>query len=326
MDSLVNFLRDLVPEFMKPYYWAALQIYTNPVFYVLVAVILAVEVIRPAIKEQRVFSRSLAQDFLWFNLTTAFKVAALPAFLALLQAGYDRITGGYRVQAWSDWPVWLRASAAFLINDFLQWFHHWVRHKVRPFWLFHVVHHSQREMNLFTDLRVHSIEYMISMVITIVPMLAFQLPANTIMGIGVFLIWYTRLYHANIRTNFGPLKYVLVTPQSHRIHHSIEPRHQDRNFGVYLTVWDRIFGTLYPSYDEYPRTGVEGVEFKTGLRGLWDEIAYPFRMLPSSGDRESSIADGVTAVARLTSEAPARPTDTGPARVGRTSSHHRPQG
>src|SRR5262245_39668824 len=107
MDGLVNILRDLVPEFMKPYYWAGLAIYTNPVFYLLVAVILAIEVIRPAVREQRVFSRSLAQDFLWFNVTTAFKVAALPAFLALLQAGYDWITGGYRVKAWSDWPLWL---------------------------------------------------------------------------------------------------------------------------------------------------------------------------------------------------------------------------
>jgi sterol desaturase/sphingolipid hydroxylase (fatty acid hydroxylase superfamily) len=283
MEAFVEWLRDLVPAFMKPYYWAALNIYTNPLFYGGVVVILVIEVLRPAIKEQRVFSRSLAQDFLWFNAGTAFKVAALPAFLALLQAGYDRITGGYTVQAWADWPGWLRASTAFLINDFLQWFHHWVRHKVRPFWHFHVVHHSQREMNLFTDLRVHSVEYMISLAITIVPLLAFQLSVNTIMGIGVLMIWYTRLYHANIRSNFGPLKYVLVTPQSHRIHHSIEPRHRDRNFGVILTVWDRMFGTLYPSYDEYPRTGVEGVEFRTGLRGFFTEFLYPFRMLARPG-------------------------------------------
>jgi sterol desaturase/sphingolipid hydroxylase (fatty acid hydroxylase superfamily) len=108
-------------------------------------------------------------------------------------------------------------------------------------------------------------------------LLAFQLSANAIMGLSVFTLWYTRLYHANIRSNFGPLKHVLVTPQSHRIHHSIEPRHQDRNFSVILTVWDRLFGTLYPSYDEYPQTGVADVEFGTGLRGLLAEFAYPFR-------------------------------------------------
>ena len=279
MGGLADWIRDLVPEFMKPYYWAALRIYTNPIFYVMVAVILTVEVLRPAIREQRVLSRSLAQDFAWFNLDTAFKVAALPAFLALLHAGYDRLTGGYRVQAWSTWPAWLRVSAAFLLFDFLQWFHHWVRHKVRPFWEFHVIHHSQREMNLFTDVRVHGVEYFIAQTITIVPLLAFQLSANAIMGLSAFTLWYTRLYHANIRSNFGPLRYLLVTPQSHRIHHSIEPRHRDRNFSVILTVWDRLFGTLYPSYDEYPPTGVEGVEFRTGLRGFRDEIVYPFRKI-----------------------------------------------
>lgn len=277
MQDLLDSLRALVPEFMKPYLWAGIRIYTSPVFYLLVGIILAVEVLRPAIREQRVFSRSLAHDFLWFNLDTAFKVAGLPAVLALLHAGYDALTGGYRFQAWATWPVWLRASMAFLLFDFLQWFHHWVRHKVRLFWHFHVVHHAQREMNLFTDLRVHSVEYVIAQSITIVPLLALQLGANAIMGLSVATLWYTRLYHANIRTNFGPLKYVLVTPQSHRIHHSIEPRHQDRNFSVILTVWDRMFGTLYPNYDEYPRTGVEGVEFGTGGRGLLREFLYPFR-------------------------------------------------
>jgi sterol desaturase/sphingolipid hydroxylase (fatty acid hydroxylase superfamily) len=97
--------------------------------------------------------------------------------------------------------------------------------------------------------------------------------------------WYTRFYHGNIRTNLGPLRYVLVTPQSHRIHHSIEPRHLDTNFGALFSIWDRLFGTQYRGHDEYPETGIADAAFpheaKGDLRSLLvtplAQMAYPLR-------------------------------------------------
>jgi sterol desaturase/sphingolipid hydroxylase (fatty acid hydroxylase superfamily) len=99
--------------------------------------------------------------------------------------------------------------------------------------------------------------------------------------------WYTRFYHGNIRTNLGPLRYVLVTPQSHRIHHSIEPRHRDTNFGALFSIWDQMFGTQYRRYDEYPETGIEDDAFpheaSGDLRSLlvtpFVQMAYPLRKL-----------------------------------------------
>jgi sterol desaturase/sphingolipid hydroxylase (fatty acid hydroxylase superfamily) len=105
--------------------------------------------------------------------------------------------------------------------------------------------------------------------------------------VAVALNWYTRVYHANLRTNYGVLKHVVVTPQSHRIHHSIESRHQDKNFGVIFTVWDRLFGTLYAHYDEYPETGIADDRFPLeqhgGIRAVFQNLAaqfwYPFQLL-----------------------------------------------
>lgn len=177
--------------------------------------------------------------------------------------------------------------AAIVVFDFLQWFHHWVRHKVKAFWHFHAIHHSQTEMNVFTDLRIHSAEYLISEVVVFLPMFALGLPALAVMGVGSVRWWYTRFIHANIRTNLGPLKHVLVTPQFHRVHHSIEPRHQDKNFGVVLSVWDRMFGTMHADYEEYPATGVAGLPAEPP-RGFapaaWAKdyvrlFVYPFREL-----------------------------------------------
>ena len=66
--------------------------------------------------------------------------------------------------------------------------------------------------------------------------------------------------HANVKTSLGPLKYILVSPQSHRLHHSIMPEHFDVNYGEYLAIWDFLFGTMAKDSNCYPRTGVKGIE------------------------------------------------------------------
>lgn len=239
------------------------------------------------------FSWGLAQDFVCFNLDAALKVAALPAVVGLLKLAYDAATGAYHIPVMTEWPLAAKVIVAIVVFDFLQWFHHWARHKVKVFWHFHAIHHSQREMNVFTDLRVHAGEYVISEVLVFVPMFALGLPALAVMGVGSVRWWYTRFIHANIRTNLGGLKHILVTPQFHRVHHSIEARHQDKNFGVLLSVWDRLFGTLHPHYDEYPPTGVEGLQFEpphrlaptAWLRDYLRMFLHPFRELMGHGKR-----------------------------------------
>jgi sterol desaturase/sphingolipid hydroxylase (fatty acid hydroxylase superfamily) len=295
LGQLLDWLREVTPAEIKAYYWAAQEIYASPWFYLGIAAIFTLEWLRPAVREQRVFSPGLLQDFLWFNLDMVFKVAALPAFAGFLHLVYDRVTGGFVLPVLALLPTLVKVAISFVLFDFLQWFHHWVRHRVKALWQFHVIHHSQRELNLFTDLRVHFAEYLAAQVLTFVPMFMLGLSPFAIVGVGFVVSWYTRLIHANVRFNFGPLRHVLVSPQYHRIHHSIEPQHQDRNFGVILTVWDRAFGTLYPHYDEYPATGVHGVDFapaaglspRSWARDLARQNLYPFRQLTRRPSQES---------------------------------------
>jgi sterol desaturase/sphingolipid hydroxylase (fatty acid hydroxylase superfamily) len=289
--GFLDWLRAITPIEVKEYYWAAQSIYLNPWFWAFTLGIFFWESLQPARPEQRVFSRGLAQDFVWFNADAAFKVAALPAVAGGFQLLYDSMTGGYVLAFLPGWPLAIQITVGVLIYDFLQWFDHWVRHKVRPFWHFHAIHHSQREMNVFTDLRVHSAEYVIGEATAFIPLIALGMTPYAVMGVGALRWWYTRLIHANIRTNFGPLKHVLVTPQFRRIHHSIEPRHWDQNFGVVFSIWDRLAGTLYRGYDEYPATGVAELSFeppkslspvawaKDYLRQIW----YPFSRLLGRG-------------------------------------------
>src|SRR5437764_1317191 len=108
-----------------------------------------------------------------------------------------------------------QTAVAVLLIDLLDWARHYAKHRIWWLWIFHAVHHSQREMNLFTDFRVHVVERMINMLLVFIPLRMLQVATPTDFYIAVGLGWYRTLYHANIRTNYGPLKYFMVTPQFH---------------------------------------------------------------------------------------------------------------
>jgi sterol desaturase/sphingolipid hydroxylase (fatty acid hydroxylase superfamily) len=153
-------------------------------------------------------------------------------------------------------PDALRIGIAILVVDFCYYLQHRCNHAVPWFWLLHTVHHSQKQLNFFTDFRYHVLEYIVRHTFLAIPFIVLGLSVPEIVYVSVFLRWYTRFYHANIKTDLWLLRYVLVTPQSHRIHHSIEERHQNKNFGSLFSIWDFIFGTQYRKWDEYPETGI----------------------------------------------------------------------
>jgi len=119
-------------------------------------------------------------------------------------------------------------------------------------------------------------------------------------GFAIFHLWYTRLYHANIRTNLGPLKYILVTPQSHRVHHSLALEHRDTNFGSLFSFWDYLLGTQCQEYDVYPDTGIDDADFpqeqRLGLKRLLltpiEQMLYPLassRWRPAPAMKENNL-------------------------------------
>ena len=255
-----------------------------------IPIALTAERMIPAIPGQQIFSASFVQDSIWFIIVKAFGVTVLASYVLVLESFYSSHLAFLSVHWLDELPEITLLLWGVLLIDFLDWFHHWVRHQVPWLWQFHVIHHSQRNLNLFTDSRYHVLEYIVSETIRIIPLLALGVEATSIVYVVMFKLFLTRMYHANIKTNLGPLRYILVTPQSHRIHHSNEPHHRDKNFGVLLSIWDRLFGTQYPGYEEYPETGVEDENFpedksKFGLNLFVSPILqhlYPFRVIAKS--------------------------------------------
>lgn len=277
----------VLPDWMRKALRGLVGLVLSPWLWILMAVVAVIEKWKPARADQKTLSNGLVHDLLaWFlldKLAFGFLIATVFSYSAALSL-YQEHLAFLTVPWFEDLPQPAIAAIAFLVSDFLNWFHHLVRHKVRGFWVFHAVHHSQREMNIFTDDRVHPIDRLIAMPIALVPMLALGLEGHMVPWVLIAQMIYTHAYHANLETDYGPLRYLFVTPQSHRVHHSELPEHADTNFGVVFCIWDRLFGTHVDAVGEYPQTGVDDEDFPMEqsatiggiLRSYVRQFFYPF--------------------------------------------------
>ena len=257
----------------------------NPWYWGVVAVLVLAERLLPGRDGEGALNVGGAQDLVWTLLGPVLNLTLVALAVGALNAGYDHALGGFSLDLVPVLgPVGV-GVAAFLIADFGMWFTHWARHKVPTFWHFHAVHHAPTRMNPFMDNRVHFMEPVIAGTLVLIPVRFLGLGGHAGLAIAIATTFFTAFIHANLRTNLGPLRYLLVSPQAHRVHHSYAPEHIDTNFGTVLIVWDRLFGTYYPGDDEYPVVGIPDTEFPLEttpnlaqlVAGVARQTAYPFR-------------------------------------------------
>jgi len=151
------------------------------------------------------------------------------------------------------WTYWL---LLFLAEDFAFYTLHCVDHFCRFFWAVHVTHHSSPEFNLSTGFR-SSVFQPLYRVAYFAPLawVGFQ-PMDVLFMYAATQI-YGSLIHTERIKKMGWLEYVLVTPSHHRVHHASNPRYLDKNMGMCLIIWDRIFGTFQPEDEsDPPRYGI----------------------------------------------------------------------
>jgi sterol desaturase/sphingolipid hydroxylase (fatty acid hydroxylase superfamily) len=310
---LYIYLRPLIKE-TQAYIWVQQNIYYpslksianlfyNKIFFIAVPSIFLLEKLFPAKPTQQILSTALVQDAVWMILEACFEVTIIIAYVNFLSSIYQQNFSFLTITAIQQLPMQVKFIIGVLVSDFLAWLHHWIRHLVPWFWEFHTLHHSQKKLNMFTAVRYHVMEYIFAKTIITFPLLMVAVTPGDVVFYAVFYTWFTQLYHANIKSNFGLLRYIFVTPQSHRIHHSIELRHQNKNFGALLSIWDQLFGTQYRGYDEYPDTGIADDHFPLeksikGLNLLLNPIyqhIYPFqsifRKILASPARTSMVSE-----------------------------------
>lgn len=164
-------------------------------------------------------------------------------------------------------PFWLAVLASVVILDFVIWLQHVMVHAIPLLWRLHRVHHADLDYDLTTGARFHPIEIILSMLIKFATVLLLGPPTLAVVIFEVVLNATAMFNHANARLPLGldrALRLVLVTPDMHRVHHSVEDDETNSNFGFNLPWWDRLFGT----YRDQPRGGHQGMTI--GIHGFDD--------------------------------------------------------
>jgi sterol desaturase/sphingolipid hydroxylase (fatty acid hydroxylase superfamily) len=161
-------------------------------------------------------------------------------------------------------PVWLAVPAAVIAMDFVIWLQHVMVHAIPLLWRLHRVHHADPDYDITTGARFHPFEIILSMLIKSATILLLG-PAVVAVIIFEALLNATAMFnHGNVRLPKGidrVLRWFVVTPDMHRVHHSVEDDETNSNFGFNLSWWDRMFGT----YRQQPRGGHEGMTI--GIHG-----------------------------------------------------------
>jgi len=251
-------------------------------FFGIFAVMALWEVARPM--RQRALGRTgrwatnLAISIINTGVTVALKAGlGAAAVLAAIDAS-ERGIGLFNTIAW---PAWAEVLVAFVLLDLAIWLQHLISHKIPILWRLHRVHHADRDIDVTTAIRFHPIEIALSMLLKIALVYALGASIVAVVIFEVVLNGVAMFNHANVRLGRADrwLRLAVVTPDMHRVHHSIDRREHDANYGFNLSIWDRLLRT----YVAVPRLGHQGMTI--GLEhhqtedpaGLVWSLGFPFR-------------------------------------------------
>jgi len=169
-------------------------------------------------------------------------------------------------------PGWVAFIVSVVVLDLVIYFQHVMFHAVPALWRLHRMHHADLDFDVTTGLRFHPVEIVLSMGIKLAVVAVLGPPAAAVLVFEVLLNGTAMFNHSNIRIPLGldrVLRWVVVTPDMHRVHHSVIPQETNSNFGFNLPWWDRLFGT----YRAQPADGHDGmtigIELFRTRRDLW---------------------------------------------------------
>ncbi len=152
-----------------------------------------------------------------------------------------------------DWRVWV---GALIVYDFFYYWNHRIDHEVDLFWAAHVVHHQSDRFNLSTALRQPSTGVFLSWIFYL-PIAVAGVPPVVFVGVGLIDLLYQFWIHTELIGKLGWFDRVFASPSNHRVHHGINDRYLDKNYGGVFILWDRLFGTFELEVEK-PVFGVRG--------------------------------------------------------------------
>ena len=210
--------------------------------------------------------------------------------------GQLRLSGLHGVQLDALWPgvtdnAWVSFLLYLLLFDLVDYAYHRLQHSVGWWWQLHAVHHSQRQMTLWSDNRNHLLDDLLRDSVFVLLALAVGVAPGQFVAIVAVTQLVESLSHANVRLGFGPLRGLLVSPRFHRLHHAVGLGHESagqgslggHNFAVLFPAWDILFGSA--RYDDpLQPTGIrDQLEGRDYGRGFWAQQWLGLKRLAGRG-------------------------------------------
>lgn len=241
------------------------------------------ERVSPWRKSQKVFRKGFLQDMFWLVFNGHF----LGLLLAMVTGKAVQLFNSFlfklglpvpeSLALLAGAPLWLQFVFFFVLKDFIEWNIHRLLHNVPLLWEFHKLHHSIEELDWIGNFRFHWGEVVVYKTLSFLPLVILGVDGHVILAIAVVNTLMLDINHANLYIDWGPFKYLLNSPRMHVWHHDVELHGKGgQNFGIVLSVWDWLFGTVYwpEQRDEPNRLGFQGMgQYPRSIPG---RIAYPF--------------------------------------------------
>ena len=159
-------------------------------------------------------------------------------------------------------PLWAKIIVGVLLMDLIgAYFIHWLEHRVKWMWRFHLVHHSDTNIDVTSGLRHHPGETVFRIFFTGVAVFLIGAPIGIVMLYQSISVLFAHITHANVNVPKGldkVLSLVLVSPNMHKVHHHYTQPYTDTNYGNIFSIWDRLFGTF--AYVDDPTTLTYGID------------------------------------------------------------------
>ena len=246
--------------------------------------VFALEIMFPWRKEQKIFRKDFWLDgfYMFFNFFI-FTVFISGFYKCISKFSTDVLTlkmTSLSIIDLSDFQPVVQLLLFFVVLDFVQWFTHTLLHRYDFLWKFHKVHHSVKEMGFAAHLRYHWMENILYKPLKVLALMllgGFQPEQAYVVHFLAIAIGH--LNHANLKLDYGPLKYILNNPIMHLYHHAYslpESFKNGANFAISLSLWDFIFKTNYvPKPDKNLRLGYN--DDAKMPKSFWGQLSYGFR-------------------------------------------------
>jgi sterol desaturase/sphingolipid hydroxylase (fatty acid hydroxylase superfamily) len=250
-------------------------------FAVLCAVFRLLDLTRPRERRTALLRRGFWTDLFYWAFTpfvtrvvtrvSVLLVAVPVAYLLYGQVDRDLIQNGFGPL--SRLPLAVQAVVILLVADFFGYWGHRLFHTAR-LWPFHAIHHSSKDLDWLSSVRLHPVNDVLMGVLSTIPVLALGFKPVAVAALLPVITLLSIVVHANVDWDWGPLRRVIASPRFHRWHHTDETEARDKNFAGMFPLWDVLFGTYFMPRDRMP------VRFGTDTPvpdGLIGQLLFPFR-------------------------------------------------